>query len=232
VPRSSIGPSRTAINEGDRQLRRTATRFGDELRELRLRSGISQAQTARAVGVARSVICRLEQGDPNASNRIRARVAAALGADFRIAIYPQGSPVIYDRAHARLVEAILRRTHPSWHAIVEAPIPGPGRRSSDLRLARGDDIVLIEVETRIRAFETILRELADKRSGVEAAMQPARVHVVLAIPPTRHHRALVGAHPRIVASAFPAPAADLAGALGSSFGPWPGDGILWLATAA
>lgn len=85
-----IGLSLTAINVGDRQLRRTCTRFGAEIREIRIRAGVSQAAVARAIGVSRSVICRIEQGDPNVSVRIRARVVCALGGDFRIAVYPGG----------------------------------------------------------------------------------------------------------------------------------------------
>ena len=225
------GPSRRAINDGDRQLRRTASRLGEEVRELRLRYGVTQAQTARAVGVTRSVICRLEQGDPNVSNRILARVAATLGADFRIAIYPAGSPVIHDAAHARIVEAILRRSHPAWRPTVEASVPGPGRRSTDIRFQRGDDVVLVEVETRVRAFEAIVRELADKRAAVTAATSSGvRVHVVLALPPTRHHRALIREHPRSVATAFPIHSADLGRALADARAAWPGDGILWLPT--
>ena len=54
--------SRAAIHGGDRQLRRTCARFGDEFREIRLRAGVSQAAVARSVDVARSVICRMEQG--------------------------------------------------------------------------------------------------------------------------------------------------------------------------
>ena len=55
---------REALWNGDRELRRTARRFGDEFRTLRLRAGVTQAAVARAIGVDRSVICRLEGGDP------------------------------------------------------------------------------------------------------------------------------------------------------------------------
>lgn len=126
------GVSRLAINDGDRQLRRTSIRFGEEIREIRLRAGVSQAAVARAIGVSRSVICRIEQGDPDVSTRIRARAVAALGADFRVAVYPGGTPLIHDSAHASIVEAVLRRCHPSWHPTVEARSPGrvAGRRTS------------------------------------------------------------------------------------------------------
>jgi transcriptional regulator with XRE-family HTH domain len=223
------GISRLAINDGDRQLRRTSIRFGEETREIRLRAGVSQAALARAIGVSRSVICRLEQGDPDVSARIRSRAAAALGSDFRIAVYPSGAPLIHDAAHARIVEAILHRCHATWHPIVEAPMPGPGRRSTDIRLDRRGDIVLMEVETHVRALEAIIREGAEKRVAVAGASLVARrIHVVLALPSTRHHRSIVSAHPGIVATAFPVAHAELSLALAGPDVAWPGDGILWV----
>jgi transcriptional regulator with XRE-family HTH domain len=222
--------SRAAIHAGDRQLRRTCVRFGEEFREIRLRAGVSQAAVARAIGVARSVICRLEQGDPDVSPRIRARAASALGADIRISIYAEGAPLIHDAAHARIVEAVLALIHPSWRVTLESPIPGPGRRSSDLRLDRDLDIVLLEVESRVRAVEAIIREGAEKRAAVAASVGPERrLHAVLVLPPTRHHKSLVAAHPRIVTAAFPAAQDALLEALTTSAVPWPGDGILWVA---
>lgn len=223
------GRSRLAINDGDRQLRRTCTRFGEEIREIRLRAGVSQAALARAIGVSRSVICRMEQGDPNVGARIRARAVSALGGDFRIAVYPGGGPLIHDAAHARIIEALLNRCHPTWRPTVESPVPGPGRRSTDLRLDRRDDIVLMEVETHIRALEAIIREGTEKRAAVaETAQRDQRIHVVLVLPPTRHHRALVSAHPGIVAVAFPADPEALARALAAPDIDWPGSGILWM----
>ena len=225
----TITISRTAVHEGDRQLRRTCTRCGEDFREIRLRAGVSQAAVARAVGVARSVICRIEQGDPDVSPRIRARAAATLGADLRISIYAESAPLIHDAAHARIVEAALELTHTRWRATIECPVPGPGRRSSDIRLDSRLDTILLEVESRVRALEAIIREGNEKRAAVAATIGPdRRIHVVLVLPPTRHHRALVAAHPRIVASAYPASSGALRFALTDPVAPWPGDGILWL----
>lgn len=227
--------SRTAINEGDRQLRRAAIRFGEEFRLMRFRTGVSQAAVARAIGVDRATICRLEAGRPTVADRTRARAAAVLGADFRLGIYPDATPLTHDGAHARLVEALLRLRHPNWHARVEAPVPGPGRRSTDLRLDRGGETVLFEVETHVHALEAIIRECEEKRSAVAVDAGPAadgeprpRLHVVLVLPPTRHHRSLVAEHPGTIKAAFPASTADIRRALTSADSPWPGDGILWL----
>ena len=225
MPHATI---RTAIHEGDRQLRRTATRFGEESRLIRLRTGVSQAAVARAIGVDRATICRMEAGDPTVADRIRARAAAVLGADFRLGLYPDAAPLIHDAAHARLVEALLRLRHPSWRAKVEAPVPGTGRRSTDLRLDRGDATILFEVETHVHALEAIIREGEDKRSAVAAAVAAdrsaanaavaagRRVHVILVLPPTRHHRTVAAAHPGTIKAAFPASTADIRRALTSA----------------
>jgi len=226
---TSGGISRAATYAGDRQLRRTSARFAEEFRGIRLRAGVSQAAVARAIGVTRSVICRMERGDPGVSPQVRARAASVLGADFRMAIYPEAAPLIHDAAHARMVEAILTLRSGAWRATVEAPVPGPGRRSTDIRLDHGPRIVLIEVESRVHAFEAIIRECADKRAAVAAVAGGQRqVHVVLALPRTRHHQTLMTTHPEITAAAFPASNAALSRALRDPTIDWPGDGILWV----
>lgn len=223
------GVSRRAINGGARELRIAAARFGEDARELRLRAGVSQAAVGRSIGVARSAISRLEAGDPQVAAFIRARVAALLGAEFRFGLYPGGTPLIFDAAHARVVEALLATRDPSWRATVEAPVPGPGRRSVDVRLERGPDTVLMEVEMRLRRLEEIVRELHGKRDAFEPA-EGTSVHVVLVLPATRHHRALVRAHPETIRTAFPADPRALDDALRAPDGHWPGDGILWVPT--
>jgi transcriptional regulator with XRE-family HTH domain len=220
--------SRAAIFEGDRALRRTSARFGDEFRQVRLGAGVSQAAVARAIGVGRSVICRMEQGDPAVSPRIRARAAVVVGADFRFAVYGRSGPLIHDAAHARIVEALLGLLHPRWKVRLESPVPGPGRRSTDVRLDTGSTVILIEVETHVRALEGIVRELAEKRAAVAALETDRVVRALLVLPWTRHHRALVGTHPAIVGAVFPTGHDRLLSALKDPDVAWPGDGILWL----
>jgi hypothetical protein len=170
----------------------------------------------------------MEQGDPDVSVRIRARAAAALGAEFRMALYADRDPIIYDAAHARIVERLLELRHAAWRAIIESPVPGAGRRSTDVRLERGAEIVLVEVETRVHALEAIVRECAEKRAAVRASEIGRSVHVLLVLPPTRHHRALAAAHPEIIRAAFPIASERLIAALADPIDRWPGDGIVWL----
>lgn len=220
---------REAIHAGDRELRRTARRFGDEFRELRLRIGVTQAAVARAIGVDRSVICRTERGDPDVGVAIRARACACLGADFRLQLYQERAPMIYDAAHARIVDRVLAERHRRWRATVEAQIPGLGRRSVDIRLDSRGDIVLAEVETRARRLEEVVRKLHEKQHALAAHVGSGqRVHVLLVLPPTRHHQALVRAFEQTMASAFPARSGVIREALMSADLPWPGDGLLWV----
>ena len=197
MPRIPLGDDghlrRTITFEAERLLRRETRAQGERIRELRLRQGLTQADVGRAVGVTRSVICELEQGDPGVSLAVGARAALLVGARLRLPVYDDGTPLLHDAAHARITERIIAACHPRWQPTLEAPVPGPGRRSTDVRLTSAADVVLVEVETVIRRWEELARELHEKRAAVaEALTGEARVHVVLALPPTRANRSLGG----------------------------------------
>ena len=223
--------NRIAIRDGERALRQQSSRAANELRTLRLRAGVSQAAVAAAVGASRSLMCRLEQGDPTVALRMRYRVAALLGADLRLTAFEGSGALIRDSVQAGIEERLLRIRDPGWRATLEAAVPGPGRRSVDIRLDSPTAIVLIEVETRLASLEEIVRELHAKRMAFLEAPDGAAhrpVHVVLALPVTRRHHALVANHPEIIRTAFPAPSAAIRRALVSPPATWPGDGILWI----
>jgi transcriptional regulator with XRE-family HTH domain len=233
VPRTPLGGDphlrRTVTFEADRLLRREAADQGERFRAVRLRHGLTQADVARAVGVTRSVITELEQGNVGVSLQVRARAAVLLGCRLRLPLYADGRVLLHDAVHSRIVERLLGRCHPRWASTVEAPVPGPGHRSTDLRLVDGRDVVLAEVETAVRRWEEIARELHDKREAISQSLgSNFRVHVVLVLPPTRRHRAMVGALPLTMRSTFPVSSRDLNAALGGDGPGWPGDGILWI----
>lgn len=219
---------RNVVFEAGRALRRETAEQGQALRDIRLRLGLTQADVARAVGSARSVVSRVEAGDPSVSLAIRCRIAVLLGARMRLPIYADGTALLHDAVHARIVERLVGRAHPLWNPTLEASVPGPGRRSTDVRLDDGRDVVLAEVETHLGRWEEALREMHGKRAAViETDLAGGRIHVVLVLPPTRHHRDLVASIPESVRRAFPVPSSELEAALQGG-GPWPGDGILWI----
>lgn len=173
------------------------------------------------------MIARLERADPSVGPRIRARACAVLGADFRMQLYRERPAVIYDAAHARIVNRLVALVGTGWR--IELELMLPGRRSVDACLFSRSAIVLCEVETRVRRLEQVQRELESKREAVAARFGTERpVHVVLTIPPTHHHRGLVREHPALVETAFPARSARIRAALADAKLPYPGDGILWV----
>jgi transcriptional regulator with XRE-family HTH domain len=219
---------RSAIQRGDRELQRTAFRFAEDFRELRLRVGVSQGAVAMAIGVDRSVITRIERADPSVSLAIRSRACAVLGADFRMQLYHERGAMIYDAAHARIVERLVGMVGVGWRIELERSLPI--RRSIDACLFSRRCIVLNEVETRVRRLEEIQRELHAKRDAVVEQFGSDRpVHVVLVIPPTHRHRAIVRDHAAQLAAAFPARSPAIRSALADAAQPFPGDGILWIA---
>jgi DNA-binding XRE family transcriptional regulator len=224
--RRGMATNRTAIREGDRQARR----LEDELRELRLRASLTQSTVGQAPGVHRTVISRLEGGNPRVSLAIRFRTAALVGADLRLSAYAQSGPMIRDTAQARLVEAMLESIDPRWSRTLETPLPGLDRRSVDLRLDGTAGIVLCEVESRVGGLEEIIRELHGKRDAI-GSTSGRPIHVVLVLPRSRHHLEIVRHHPRTIEGGFPMPSDDVAAALADVEIPWTGDGILWAAVA-
>ena len=225
-----MATNRTAIREGDRQARRQATRLGDELAELRLRADLTQAAVGRALGIDRSVVSRLEQGDPQVGLSIRFHMAALLGADLRLSAYARAGPLIRDTAQARIVESVLAGIDRRWRRTVEASLPGPDRRSVDLRLDGPAGVVLCEVESRVGSLEEIIRELHSKRDAFRAAAGAAvglPIHAVLILPKTRHHLEIVRHHPATIEAVFPMPSDAVGAALADVDVPWNGDGILW-----
>jgi transcriptional regulator with XRE-family HTH domain len=218
---------RSAIQRGDRELRRTAFRFAEDFRELRLRAGVSQGAIATAIGVDRSVITRLERADPSICPTIRARACAVLGADFRMQLYRERGALIYDAAHARIVERLVGMVGIGWRVELEQSLPH--RRSIDVCLFSRRCIVLNEVETRVRRREEIQRELHAKRDAATDRFGSDRpIHVLLVMPPTHRHRAIVREHAAQLAASFRARLSAIRSALADAALPFPGDGILWV----
>jgi len=171
----------------------------------------------------------MEQGDPRVGLAIRFRAAALLGAELRLSAYAQSGPLIRDAAQARYLESILAHTDRRWHRAVEAGVPGNARMSVDLRLDLAGVTVLIEVESRAGSLEESIRELHVKRDAFASIGEADRpIHVVLALPASRHHRAIMRQHPETIHAAFPVPSKAIEAALANSDVSWPGDGILWV----
>src|SRR5665811_1575111 len=97
--RSQVAATRRA-NELSRGL-------AEDLRRLREDAGVSQRALGQAAGVDPSLISRIESSGIRPSLETCCRLAAALGLDLSLRLFPNTGPAIRDRHQAGIVEAVL-----------------------------------------------------------------------------------------------------------------------------
>jgi transcriptional regulator with XRE-family HTH domain len=181
--------------------------LGDELHEARLRCGLSQAQIARSAGVSQTRVSRIERRvETSAAVRDLARLLAVVGLELSARAYPGGSP-IRDAAQLALLADLRQRAHPSLNWRLEVPLPIPGdQRAWDavVEVAKSTAVggrparVAVEVETRLRDVQALLRRLALKRRD-----DPSITTSVLLIAATRTNRRMVRENYDVLAADYP-----------------------------
>jgi transcriptional regulator with XRE-family HTH domain len=175
-------------------------RLGLELRDARVGHGLSQAKVARAAGVPRASISRIENGRaPNVPIRLAALLAALVGLDLAVSTYAGGRH-IRDIGQVRLMARLAKRLGPDWRWNFEVPLPIPGdqrawdavvtHRASGYRFG-------LEAVTRIHDLQALLRRVALKArdGGLE--------RVVLLVTDTRTNRRGIETGLDVLGSAFP-----------------------------
>lgn len=188
------------LDRAARLVRRTLAAIGDELREARLGSGLTQRSVGAAVGLSHSQISRIERGlSPNVSYALLVRIGAVVGLDLPLRAFPSGEP-IRDAASNALLSR-LRSRLPSgvgWRTEVVLGIPGD-QRAWDARIASAPAPIMVEAETHLRDVQALSRRLALKqRDGQQNA-------VVLLVAETRHNRRVLRLAASDLAEAFPIP---------------------------
>jgi transcriptional regulator with XRE-family HTH domain len=135
-----------------------------ELIHARRTGGVSQATLARQLGVSQSEISRLERLvrlDDVALVRLT-EAAAVLGFDLSAGLHPNGDRVA-DRGHQALIARFIALLSPIWRVAREVPLPLLGdRRSWDLLLRLPGQLVGVELETRIRDIQHLVRRIRDR----------------------------------------------------------------------
>jgi transcriptional regulator with XRE-family HTH domain len=173
-------------------------RLGRELREARESSGLSLRDLGQAVSISHSQASRIERGlvhDP--SLRALTRMAAAVGLEMSIRLYPVGDP-LRDVAHSRLLDRFRSELHPSLTIHHEVPF---GRdhdlRAWDAVVSGAGWRVAVEAETRLADVQALVRRISlKKRDGGIAT-------VILVIADTRGNRAAKVAARGSLAAEFP-----------------------------
>jgi transcriptional regulator with XRE-family HTH domain len=185
-------------DRGRRLARRSLQVIGEELREARLRPGLTQRQVGAAVGISHTEVGRIELGKaPRVPFETLVMLAAVLGLDLPLRVYPSGEPI---RDAAQLALLAKLRTHLApglgWRTEVPLRIPGD-RRAWDAAVLGGDWHVPIDAESRLRDVQVCSRRTALKRRDDHQDV------VILLVADTRNNRrALRLAAPDLVAD-FP-----------------------------
>jgi transcriptional regulator with XRE-family HTH domain len=203
-----VGSSDRRIDAATRRARASLLELGDEARRHRIEHGLSQARVARAVGVSRAQVGRIERGEtPNVSVRALARLLAAVGMDLSVRAYPGGEP-IRDAAHVALLRRLRQMAGAAWAWTTEVAIgPAGDRRAWDATISHGGIVIGVEAETRVRDLQAVLRRVTLKQhdSGVS--------RVVLLLADTRSNRRVVREFAPELHEAFPVQAGLATGAL-------------------
>lgn len=176
------------IDYARRRVRHLLIDLGREVRDARIRAGLSQPVVGRAVGMSAAQISRIERAClALLALEDLAGIAAVLGFDLSIRMFPVGDP-IRDAAQQALLERLRIRLHPSlaWRAEVPLPIIGD-RRAWDAVIRGPGFAVGVEAETRLHDMQALARRLALKRrdGGTDA--------VILLVADTRHNREALAA---------------------------------------
>ena len=193
--RTDVGAARA------RELTSTLLR---DLRFARIDRGLSAAAVAAAVGLSPAQYSRIERGlTGSVSIEHAARIAAVIGCDLSVRIYPSGQP-IRDTAHAALLRRFRQQLHPSLRLRTEVPFPDPtDRRAWDAVIQGPGWRVGVEAETRPRDRQALERRLALKlRDGDVSSL-------VLLLLDSRYNRDFVRSNEEAFLDRFPMPASRM-----------------------
>ncbi len=205
-------PTKEKPNDaGRRRARRIIANLGEELLSARRQHGLSQERVARAAGMSRSQVSRVERGlSSDVTIDAIARLLAIVGLELSARAFPGGPPV-RDSAQLALLARFKRLISPGLTLRTEVPLPIAGdQRAWDgvIDEGRAEDWMAVEFETQPRDIQELLRHQALKRRD-----DPRVSRVLLVLGDNRHNRRLVREFDELLRSAYPTPAAEVRASL-------------------
>ncbi len=195
-----------AINRGTQRASRSRTELAGEVRHSRVGYGLSQAEVARAAGISKSQLSRIERAQvQTVSVLVLARLLAVLGMELSARAYPAGQP-IRDKAHRALLERLRKAMPGSFVWTNERPLPAAGdQRAWDAAVKKDELRLVVEAETRLSDLQSVERRLRLKLRD-----DPSVDGCLLLLAETKHNRTVLRANlgafagfERITASELP-----------------------------
>jgi transcriptional regulator with XRE-family HTH domain len=179
-----------AAYRGRNRARQLIRKVGDQLRTARVVAGLSTRHVGAIVGISHTHVRRIELGLVKGLDiDLLSRIAAAVGCELSLGIYPAGPPV-RDKAHIALLGRLKARLHRSIRWRTEVPIPIPGDlHSADATATARTFHATIEAETRLGDVQAAERKLRAKQRDLGTR------RAILLVSDTRHNRAVIAAVP-------------------------------------
>jgi transcriptional regulator with XRE-family HTH domain len=200
-----------SVDTGTIRGQRIVRSVAGEIRQARLRHGLSQAEVARAARISSGQMGRIERAE-NARVSVLAlcRLLAILGMELNARAYPAGQP-IRDAAHRALLDRLRARIGPGVRWRYERPIGGEGDlRAWDGAAEATDWRLGVEAETRVADLQELQRRIQLKLRD-----DPTTSGAILLLADTRHNRLVVRANREALGSDFPIDGTAALEAIGS-----------------
>jgi transcriptional regulator with XRE-family HTH domain len=187
---------------------RALTAIGDEIRDGRISTGLTQKVLGDRVGLSASEISRIERGrSPHVPYVTIVLVSAAVGLDVPLKAFPNGEAV-RDAGQLAVMARFRAICHASLRHPTEVPLGVPGdRRAWDAVVVGEGWSIPVEVETRLRDTQALRRRLALKVQDGGAD------RMLLVVADTRHNRHVLRLARDDFAEAFPLRSKDAVAAL-------------------
>jgi len=209
--------------------------IGGEIKRMRLDAGLTQRRLALLAEIDHGFLSLIERGLREPSLAVLAAVAAALGGNVSVRLYPGTGLRLTDHIQARIVEGLIRILHPRWTWMLEVPVYRPVRGVIDLVVhdRASNLVVAVEVQSQMRRLEQQLRWSNEKSEALPSAdfwrfVDPApRVERLLVLRSTRANRDLASRFQDLLTTAYPGSTSLAYGSLTSAAAPWPGNAVVW-----
>jgi len=198
--------------------------MGKELRIARVSGGLTQQRAAARAGVSQAFVSLVERGLRTPSWEVGCRLAAAVGCELSLRLYPAEGVGLRDSGQMELAEAIAAAAHPRWRLRLEDPVGDGSRRAVDIGLDHPEELGVMELEGGLADFQGQYRIAALKRDAISArADRPVRL--IIGVPDTAMIRRVLGTHAELIRRALPVSSRAIWRALRNGT-PIGGDGIL------
>ena len=162
-----MGTVERTIDRGKRQGLRWLGLISTEFRIARLTEGLSQEEVAKAVRISRPAYGRIERGElQTLSVALTARIAAVLGLDLFVALYP-GQRRLRDEPQAKMIKRVVEYCAAPLRTRIDVPLPrigdAPEYRAWDLVSTSASGRTAYEFESRLYDAQAQIRRYKLKR---------------------------------------------------------------------